>query len=53
MVVGFMVDGIDPEFFIPKPIGQNGGEDLSSSVLEETNMLCWDGGEGHGDVSHQ
>ncbi|KAM3314483.1 hypothetical protein ACQJBY_033362 [Aegilops geniculata] len=29
-----MVDGIDPEFFIPNPIGQNGGDDLSSSVLE-------------------
>ncbi|EMS47213.1 hypothetical protein TRIUR3_31720 [Triticum urartu] len=29
-----MVDGIDPEFFIPIPIGQNGGDDLSSSVLE-------------------
>lgn len=26
--------GIDPEFFIPNPIGQNGGDDLSSSVLE-------------------
>ncbi|VAI07712.1 unnamed protein product [Triticum turgidum subsp. durum] len=29
-----MVDGIDPEFFIPTPIGQNGGDGLSSSVLE-------------------
>ena len=30
--------GIDPEFFIPTPIGQNGGDGLSSSVLE----VCFD-----------
>lgn len=28
-----MVDGIDPEFFIPNPIGED-GSDLSRSVLE-------------------
>ncbi|XP_051182444.1 chloride conductance regulatory protein ICln [Lolium perenne] len=29
-----MVDGIDPEFFTPNPIGENDGSDLSRSVLE-------------------